>query len=60
MVKLVIFLTVFVPTLLLTFYMVAKSRRLSEFLDALSDEKSGWGARCKTLLAVWWPRRPRR
>jgi hypothetical protein len=51
---------VFVPTLLLTFYTVAKSRRLSEFLDALSDEKSGWGARCKTLLAVWWPRRSRR
>ena len=57
--KLAIFLTVFVPTLLLTFYTVAKSRRLSEFLDALSDEKIGWGMRLRTLLAVW-RRRPRR
>jgi hypothetical protein len=58
--RLAIFLTVFVPTVLLTFYTVAKSRRLSEFLDALSDEKIAWGTRLRTLLAVWWPRRPRR
>ncbi|HEU0063316.1 MAG TPA: CorA family divalent cation transporter [Hyphomicrobiaceae bacterium] len=58
--KLAIFLTVFLPTLLLTFYTVAKSRRLSEFLDALSDEKIGWGVRLRTLLAVWWPRQSRR
>ena len=57
--KLAIFLTVFVPTLLLTFYTVAKSRRLSEFLDALSDEKIGWGMRLRTLLAVWRRRRRR-
>jgi hypothetical protein len=51
--KLAIFLGVFVPTLLLTFYTVAKSRRLSEVLDALSDEKISWGLRLRTLLAVW-------
>ena len=43
--KLAIFLTVFVPTVLLTFYTVAKLRRLSEFLDALSDEKISWSMR---------------
>jgi hypothetical protein len=37
--KLGIFLTVFVPTLLLTFYLVAKSRRQSEFLDAVADAR---------------------
>jgi len=58
--RLAIFLCVFLPTLLLTFYTVAKSRRLSEFLDALSDEKIGWGVRLRTLLAVWWPAKPRR
>ena len=58
--KLAIFLTVFLPTLLLTFYTVAKSRRLSEFLDTLSDEKIGWRVRLRSLLAVWWPRKSRR
>jgi CorA-like Mg2+ transporter protein len=51
--KFAIFLIVFVPTLLLTFYMVARSRRLSEFLDALADEKIGWGQRLRALRAIW-------
>ncbi len=51
--KLAIFLTVFVPTVLLTFYTVAKSHRLSEFLDALSDEKISWSMRLRAVLAVW-------
>ncbi|HJZ31014.1 MAG TPA: CorA family divalent cation transporter [Hyphomicrobiaceae bacterium] len=58
-VRLAIFLTVFVPTLLLTFYTVAKSRRLSEFLDTLSDEKISWRKRGRALLGVWWPRNQR-
>jgi hypothetical protein len=41
---------------LLTCYTVAKSRRLSEFLDALSDEKIGWRRRLRALLAIWGPR----
>jgi hypothetical protein len=55
-IKLAIFFGVFVPTILLTFYTVAKSRRLSEFLDALSDEKIGWRPRLRALLAIWAPR----
>lgn len=57
-VKLAIFATVFVPTAILTLYTVAKSRRLSEFLDALSDEKTGWRGVTRALLAVWWPTTP--
>ena len=58
-IKLVIFLAVFVPTILLTFYTVAKSRRLSEFLDALSDESAGWRPRLRALLGIWRRREPR-
>lgn len=48
------FLAVFVPTAVLTLYTVMKSRRLSEFLDALSDEEVGWGRRGRALLRVWF------
>jgi hypothetical protein len=36
-------------TSVLTLYTVVKSRRLSEFLDALSDERLGWRAELKAL-----------
>lgn len=48
------FLAVFVPTAALTLYTVVKSRRLSDFLDALSDEKVTWGRRWRALLRVWF------
>ncbi|HSI54672.1 MAG TPA: hypothetical protein VK981_11905 [Ramlibacter sp.] len=54
--KLVIFLVVFVPTIVLTFYTMAKSKRLSDFLDALSDEGLTTWQKLKALAAVW--RRP--
>ena len=44
---------VFVPTLALTFYTVMKSRRLSEFLDELSDERASLAERARALLRVW-------
>ena len=44
---------VFVPTLLLTFYTVMKSRRLSEFLDELSDERASLVERAQALARVW-------
>ena len=34
----------------LTLYTVVKSRRLSEFLDALSDEQVGWRGKLKALM----------
>ena len=52
-VDLYFFLLVFALTTLLTFYTMAKSRRLSDFLDALSDENLSPWAKFKSLAAVW-------
>lgn len=49
-----VFFLVLVPTALLTLFLVMKSRRLSEFLDTLSDESlSAWG-RVKAVAHLWW------
>jgi Mg2+ and Co2+ transporter CorA len=56
--KLWIFAIVFGLTTALTVYTMVKSKRLSDFLDALSDERlSIWG-KTKALAAVWRPERP--
>lgn len=49
------FLAVFVPTIALTFYTIVKSKRLADFLDALSDEHLPVRAKLRALLAVWRP-----
>ena len=54
--KLWLFGIVFVATTVLTFYTMAKSKGLSDFLDALSDERLSTWTKFKALLAVW--RRP--
>jgi hypothetical protein len=54
--RLAAFLAIFVPVTFLTLYTVMKSRRLSEFLDALSDEEVSWGSRWRALLRVWFGR----
>ncbi|HVZ43271.1 MAG TPA: hypothetical protein VHA82_05625 [Ramlibacter sp.] len=51
--KLFYFLIVFVPTIALTFYTIAKSKRLSDFLDALSDERLPVKYKLAALMAVW-------
>ncbi|HEX6707899.1 MAG TPA: hypothetical protein VF169_24355 [Albitalea sp.] len=53
--KLWIFGVVFIVTTVLTVYTMSKSKRLSDFLDALSEERLSLWAKCKALLAVWWP-----
>ncbi|MBL8317243.1 MAG: hypothetical protein JNJ42_02490 [Burkholderiaceae bacterium] len=50
-----VFAIVFGATLALTFYTMAKSKRLSDFLDALSDEGLPWPKRLGALLRVWRP-----
>ena len=57
-VKLLYFLIVLVPTVAMTFYTVARSKALSDFLEALSDERLSVSAKFRALLAV--VRRPRR
>jgi hypothetical protein len=49
-----VFIAVLVPTALLTLYTVMKSRRLSEFLDALSDDQVSWRSKWRALLRVWF------
>ena len=51
--KLALFVAIFVPTTLLTLYTVQKSARLSEFLDALSDETLSWSEKFAVLRKVW-------
>lgn len=55
--KLLFFLLVFVPIIWLTFYTILKSQRLSDFLDALADERLPLRAKLGAFLDVW--RRPR-
>ena len=44
---------VFVATTVLTVYTMVKSKRLSDFLDALSDERLGPWEKFKALAGVW-------
>jgi hypothetical protein len=53
--RLWIFGITFVITTVLTVYTMAKSKRLSDFLDALSEERLSWWNKVKALLAVWRP-----
>jgi len=52
-----IFFLVLIPTALLTFYSVRKAKRLSDFLEALSDERVPTKAVLKSMLDVWSRRR---
>ena len=51
--KLGIFLMVFIPIVLLTAYTIAKARRFSDFLEALSDERLPVRAKLAALVSVW-------
>jgi hypothetical protein len=47
------FTVVFVLTTVLTFYTMVKSKRLSDFLDAVSDERLSVRQKLGALAAVW-------
>ena len=51
--KLFYFCVVFVPVTVIILYTIVKSKRLSTFLDALSDENLGWGRKLRALVDVW-------
>ena len=51
--KIAAFIVVFVPVTALTLYTIVKSKRLSDFLEALSDERMPAGAKLDSLLDVW-------
>ena len=54
--RILAFLIVFLATTALVSYAVMKSRKLSEFLDALADEDLSYWAKIKALFRVWSPR----
>lgn len=51
--KLALFVLVFVPTIALTMYTMVKSKRLSDFLDAVSDERLPAWAKVRAFFRVW-------
>lgn len=55
--RVILFLLVLVPTAWLTFYTIYKSKRLSDFLEALSDENLSAGKKFGAFLDIW-RRRP--
>ena len=40
--RIILFLVTLVATGLVTVFTIARSKRLADFLDALSDDRSGW------------------
>ena len=55
--RVLVFGAVFVATVWLTMYTIAKSKRLSDFLDVLSEEALPWRTRLAALWRVWLPPR---
>jgi len=51
--KLTLFFAIFVPTIALTMYTMVKSKRLSDFLDVVSDERVPAWTKFKAFFAVW-------
>jgi hypothetical protein len=51
--RLLLFGVVFAATAALTVYTMAKSKRLSDFLDALSDERLSTWNKARAFLGVW-------
>ena len=47
------FVAVLIPTTVITFYTIVKSKRLSDFLEAISDERLPVAAKFNSLLDVW-------
>lgn len=57
--RLAFFIAITLPVIALTLYTVVKSKRLSDFLEALSDERLPSHAKLAALLDVWRRRAPR-
>ncbi len=47
------FMLVLIPTCAVTYYTILKSKRLSDMLEAISDEKLPFAAKAKAMLNVW-------
>jgi hypothetical protein len=52
--KFLIFLAVFIPTTALGIYTVMISRRLANFMEALSSEGLSWQEKLGTFRQIWY------
>jgi hypothetical protein len=57
--RLLLFLLFLVPSVVLILFFIVKSKQLSEFLEALSDDRLRYDEKLQSLSAVW-RNRPRR
>jgi hypothetical protein len=48
-----LFVLTVVATLVVTCFTIVKSKRLADFIDALSDERIGWSRKWQVLRKVW-------
>ena len=51
--KMLYFVLAVIPTVLLILFAIFRARALADFLDALSDERAGWGMKLDALRGVW-------
>jgi hypothetical protein len=51
--KILIFIVVFVPTLVLSLYTVILSRRIASFMEALSSDGLSWKEKFATFRQIW-------
>ena len=51
--RMTVFVLILGVTSAITLYTIVKSKRLADFLDALSDERLGWREKWRTLLRTW-------
>jgi CorA-like Mg2+ transporter protein len=51
--KVLYFVLAVIPTVLLILFAVFRAKALADFLETLSDERAGWGAKLQALRRVW-------
>ena len=51
--RIVLFLIVLAITGVMTSYTIVKSKRLADFLDAMSDERINWASKMRVLKKIW-------
>ena len=52
--RIAIFLAVLIPTIALTVYTVAISRRLATFMEALASERMTWTEKLEAFRQIWF------
>jgi Mg2+ and Co2+ transporter CorA len=51
--RIAVFVSILIATFAVTVFSISRSRRLADFLDALSDERVAWRSKARTLWRVF-------